>query len=159
MEVAWQMLTGLVEMQKTIPMLAIFFLLACGSPAPTVSPGISTSSSPLTAPSTRPSSSPPMALGSTITGRTYCTNAGVNLLEDVYFPKTWSGPAPLLIYIHGGSWVSGSRTDVSGLSPLFQLEIQNGVEIISIDYRLAPQSTWPAQIDDCLLYTSPSPRD
>ncbi|MEH6471899.1 MAG: alpha/beta hydrolase [Halopseudomonas sp.] len=51
-----------------------------------------------------------------------------------------------LLYIHGGSWVSGSpqlyRPLLSKLSEL------TGLSILAIDYRLAPEHPFPAGLDD-----------
>ena len=57
---------------------------------------------------------------------------------------------PLVIYIHGGGWSSGDKGgifDRGDTKMLFQL----GFAVASINYRLAPQSRWPAQVHDCKL--------
>lgn len=55
---------------------------------------------------------------------------------------------PALIWIHGGGWMGGGRTDiVPGVVSLTAL----GYVLFSIDYRLAApgQNKYPAQLDDC----------
>ena len=36
---------------------------------------------------------------------------GKSLQLDIYRPKKLDKPAPLLVFIHGGSWKSGKRSD------------------------------------------------
>ena len=37
----------------------------------------------------------------------------LKLKMDIYQPKNLTGLAPVLLYLHGGSWVSGNRSNVS----------------------------------------------
>jgi acetyl esterase/lipase len=77
---------------------------------------------------------------------TYCTANGVQLKMDVYFPQLVGGrPAPAVLYVHGGGWVAGSKTEVTTFSREI---VAAGYFIASIDYRLAPAHRWPAQIED-----------
>ncbi len=66
---------------------------------------------------------------------------------DVYVPKTPSSkPLPLVVFIHGGGWESGSK-NTGGV--LFAL-IQDGAYIgASINYRLTNEGQHPTQIHDC----------
>ena len=66
-------------------------------------------------------------------------------------PAEWiqaegADPDRRLLYIHGGSWISGSakiyRPMLSRLSEL------TGLSILAIDYRLAPENPFPAGLDD-----------
>jgi acetyl esterase/lipase len=59
-------------------------------------------------------------------------------------------PAPCVIVIHGGSWVGGNRLDDGTKRPLNDWIARHGYAVASIDYRLAPESIWPAQRDDLL---------
>ncbi len=52
---------------------------------------------------------------------------------------------PVLLYLHGGSWISGNRGNVPSLLPYFAS--QGGVAI-SASYRLAPKHPFPAHIQD-----------
>jgi acetyl esterase len=69
---------------------------------------------------------------------------GVALLLDIYLP---SGPElhPALLVIHGGSWNSGDKAEMSVASESFA---EAGFVSFAVDYRLAPASTYPAQVDD-----------
>ena len=63
---------------------------------------------------------------------------------DIYLPKG-DGPFPLVIWIHGGGWVNGSK---AGGGPALRL-LENGFAVASINYRLSGQAIFPAQIQDC----------
>ncbi|TLD68588.1 alpha/beta hydrolase [Phragmitibacter flavus] len=68
-----------------------------------------------------------------------------DLKLDLARPKKIDGKAPALVVIHGGGWISGDR---SSLHPLLFGFANAGVVCISIQYRLAPQAKFPAQIED-----------
>jgi len=55
------------------------------------------------------------------------------------------GVYPLVVYIHGGGWRSGSR-DI--FRPVIQQMAQRGYVAATVSYRLAPLHTWPTQIND-----------
>jgi acetyl esterase/lipase len=78
----------------------------------------------------------------------YCTSDdGVKLTMDVYKPSDGSGPFPTILYIHGGGWTSGDKTDGVGL--FFREELlRRGYIFTSINYRLAPKYSFPAPILD-----------
>jgi acetyl esterase/lipase len=62
-----------------------------------------------------------------------------------YRPAT-SGPAPLVVFYHGGGWVIG---DLDTHDPLCRLTCRDAdVHVLSIDYRLAPEHPAPAAVDD-----------
>jgi len=79
---------------------------------------------------------------------TYCTVDGVALKMDVYFPqKAQSTPLPVTVYVHGGAWVGGDKESGAGMLALDELR-GRGYLVVSINYRLAPQYKFPAQIED-----------
>ncbi len=78
---------------------------------------------------------------------TYCTNDGVDLKMDVYFPWKPAGPSPVILFVHGGGWVGGTKTGTPGMSYFLDLA-RRGYTTFSIDYRLAPEYTFPANIID-----------
>jgi acetyl esterase/lipase len=67
------------------------------------------------------------------------------LKADVYMPKG-AGPFPGMVVVHGGAWAMGTREQLAGAA-LFLAK--HGYTAVSIEYRLAPQDKWPAQIYDC----------
>jgi len=88
---------------------------------------------------------------------TYCNTRQGGLLPppllagsqtlDLYIPKaTATGPLPLAIYVHGGGMTSG---DKGNLNPLFLNALASaGYAIASVNYRMAPEFKFPAQIED-----------
>lgn len=64
------------------------------------------------------------------------------ILLDLYIPAQAKQP-PLVLWIHGGGWRSGSKANPSVL-PL----TEKGFAVASIDYRLSPVAKFPAQIHD-----------
>jgi acetyl esterase/lipase len=78
---------------------------------------------------------------------TYCTADSVPLKLDVHYPKMMNGPAPVAVWVHGGGWTSGSKLGGTGFADVPEL-VSRGYLVVSVDYRLAPQYKWPAQIQD-----------
>lgn len=69
------------------------------------------------------------------------------LYLDILCPiDTPDGSMPVVIAIHGGGGVAGSKSDSYGILPQLVL---NGYFCVAIDYRLAPGAVFPAQIEDC----------
>lgn len=64
-------------------------------------------------------------------------------LLDLYFPPDRTDPAPLIVWVHGGAWRSGSRTNV----PIHTMT-ERGFVIASVDYRLSGEAPFPAQVHD-----------
>ena len=52
----------------------------------------------------------------------------------------------VVVYYHGGGWVVGSpdRWDAS----VRALAVASGCDVVSVDYRLAPEHVFPAAADD-----------
>ena len=64
---------------------------------------------------------------------------------DLYLPhRQKSGLLPLIIWIHGGAWLSGDKT----YSPA-QFLLDRGYAVASLNYRLSDRHSFPAQIYDC----------
>ena len=66
---------------------------------------------------------------------------------DLYLPTNADGPTPVLISIHGGGWVAGTK-DSRGLRFLPYLEM--GYAVVNISYRLVQVIRAPAAVEDCL---------
>ncbi len=76
---------------------------------------------------------------------TYKTNGQCQMKADVYrFPDDTIRPA--IIWIHGGALIFGSRMWMKEEQVVFYL--QAGYTVISIDYRLAPETKLPQIIED-----------
>ena len=63
---------------------------------------------------------------------------------DLYVPENSSGLMPLIVWIHGGGWMGGSKNNCPPLP-----WTRKGYVVASIDYRLSQDAKFPAQIEDC----------
>jgi acetyl esterase/lipase len=74
----------------------------------------------------------------------YSTVQGLDLRLDLYVPDV--RPAPVCVWLHGGGWLRGARTDRAEqrLLPV----TRSGVVIAAVQYRLSGQATFPAPLDD-----------
>jgi acetyl esterase/lipase len=66
---------------------------------------------------------------------------------DLYLPANASGPVPVLMMIHGGGWVAGTK-ESQLLRAMPYLEM--GWAVVNVTYRLVQVSRAPAAIEDCL---------
>jgi acetyl esterase/lipase len=55
------------------------------------------------------------------------------------------GPRPLLVYIHGGGWLTG---DKSKKGPAFKPFLDKGISCAAFNYRLTPEHPLPAPVHD-----------
>ncbi len=64
----------------------------------------------------------------------------------VYTPNA-KLPCPIILYIHGGGFTLGSINSYNDLCR--SLCHRGGVVVVSVDYRLAPETKYPGGLDDC----------
>jgi acetyl esterase/lipase len=64
---------------------------------------------------------------------------------DLYLPEKSQKALPLLVWIHGGAWMSGSKDDPS---PALRFSA-DGYAVAHVGYRLSQEAKFPAQIHDC----------
>ncbi|RPJ57230.1 MAG: alpha/beta hydrolase [Acidobacteria bacterium] len=76
----------------------------------------------------------------------YSTVGGRNLTLDLYVPHNVKAvdKLPVVVWIHGGAWRTGSK-DRCPAVPL----LNRGFVVASISYRLSQEAIFPAQIHDC----------
>lgn len=87
----------------------------------------------------------PPRSGETIHRRVlYASPAGQPLYMDLYVPRS-PRPAPVVLWIFGGSWRIGNKGYHVNLRDL----PSHGIAIAAIDYRLSGVATYPAQLQDC----------
>ena len=68
----------------------------------------------------------------------------------IYAPAG-SGPFPILVWFHGGGWVLG---DLESADPTARHLCQGaGCVVVSVDYRLAPETKFPGPAEDCYAAT------
>jgi acetyl esterase/lipase len=75
----------------------------------------------------------------------FAAPGGADLALDLYLPADPAG-APVCVYLHGGGWMRGARTDRA--AERLQPVARAGVAVASVDYRLSGQAAFPAQLDD-----------
>jgi len=82
-------------------------------------------------------------LGTAHRNLTYCNSQTL----DLYIPgAAVIRPLPIAMYVHGGGMTAGDKSD---LSPVFLEALASaGYAVVSVNYRLAPQFKFPAQIED-----------
>lgn len=70
---------------------------------------------------------------------------------DVFTPEG-AGPFPVLVWAHGGGWRGGEKADLANteihMDEMKQALLDHGYAIASVNYRLAPASTFPAPTQD-----------
>lgn len=86
----------------------------------------------------------------TFSGLTYATwqDSGGQTQElklELLVPSG-GGPYPVVVWIHGGGWISGSRLPIPGYVSAL---CSQGYAVASVDYRYSDAAVWPAQIQDC----------
>jgi acetyl esterase/lipase len=75
----------------------------------------------------------------------YKNIGGKSLQIDIYKQKNNNEIPPLLVFIHGGSWKSGQRSDYLVYLVDFA---EKGYVTATVSYRLLKDSTYPACIED-----------
>jgi acetyl esterase len=70
---------------------------------------------------------------------------------QVYVPDA-AGPLPILVYYHGGGWVSGCiETHENACRALAN---QTPAVVVSVEYRCAPETKFPGPLEDCYAATA-----
>ncbi|MEO6005690.1 MAG: alpha/beta hydrolase [Opitutus sp.] len=80
----------------------------------------------------------------------YGLAGGESLKLDAYTPEG-AGPFPAVILVHGGGWNGGDKSGgpkKGYMAPMHEPLEHAGYAWFSINYRLAPKFTYPANIED-----------
>ena len=66
---------------------------------------------------------------------------------DITLPKTPTSNGPLLVFIHGGAWISGDKIEYAALAQRFA---DDGIAVATMNYRLSttPTLRHPAHVQD-----------
>ncbi len=71
-------------------------------------------------------------------------------LLDIYLPSNPQGKIPLIIWVHGGGWLSNDKyADMGYMKETISALMNEGYALASIDYRFSTQAVFPAQMLDC----------
>lgn len=125
-----------------VMLLLNFFLSACSSPQ-------TTEMVPTTVPTRIPATITPEPASTQVSIETfesipYADQSPFQKL-DVYLPPAVDKPYPTIMGIHGGGFVARSKALYKLLARYYA---QQGYAFVSINYRLAPQDSYPAQVED-----------
>lgn len=60
------------------------------------------------------------------------------------------GPQPTLLWLHGGGWTGGTIDELLNDRICADRTLRSGVQIIALEYRLAPEHPFPAPVDDAV---------
>lgn len=63
---------------------------------------------------------------------------------DLYLPEKANRPLPVILWVHGGGWVGGNKSN----GPAFRFATK-GYAVASMNYRFSQHAIFPAQIHDC----------
>jgi len=75
----------------------------------------------------------------------YGTGGGHKLQLDLYLPKNSKKATPAIIFIHGGAWKSGKRSDMKFYCVKFA---EKGYVTATATYRLMGEACFPAAVHD-----------
>ena len=66
-------------------------------------------------------------------------------LLDIYRPKAAQGKLPVIVSVHGGAWVYGTKETYQ----FYCMSLaQRGFAVVNFSYRLAPENLFPAMLED-----------
>ena len=70
--------------------------------------------------------------------------ADIDALMDIHRPSSMHGKAlPVIVWIHGGGFVAGSRGDVANYARMLAAD---GYAVVAVDYSLAPEHRYPLPV-------------
>lgn len=71
--------------------------------------------------------------------------AGPRNKLDIYLPREAKGPRPVVVFFYGGNWISGDRASYAFVGRALAAR---GYVVVIPDYRLYPEVSYPAFLDD-----------
>jgi acetyl esterase/lipase len=87
-----------------------------------------------------------MSLGGSEKDVVYSVVGGAQIKADFYAPELRNAKGdPFVLVVHGGGWTGGKKED---MSVICEELAKRGIASATVSYRLAPQSKYPAQLDD-----------
>jgi len=77
----------------------------------------------------------------------YATHGSRQMHMDLYLPTRGQGPFPAVVYIHGGAWRGGNRSQFDRQAAYMAA---HGFTGVCIEYRLSGEAKYPAAFDDAV---------
>lgn len=74
----------------------------------------------------------------------YTFQGGEDISLDAYLPEA-EGPHPAIVWIHGGRWAAGDKSQDADLIEALASE---GFAVFSVNYRLVKEAPYPAAVED-----------
>lgn len=76
-----------------------------------------------------------------VKGIKYKVSTSKDVFLDIYTSKKINKPSPVILYIHGGSWIYGDNGIPVGIDPIIKAFNDSGYTIISLSYELLKKDT------------------
>ena len=90
-----------------------------------------------------------LRLGQEIDPNVYLTRQNLGSVDGFWInSKAPERPGPVIVYLHGGGRILGSAE--TNLGSAIRIAAASGFPVLSIEYRLAPEHPFPADIEDAL---------
>ncbi|PRB16620.1 alpha/beta hydrolase fold domain-containing protein [Microbacterium sp. MYb62] len=67
-----------------------------------------------------------------------------------YRPASATGALPTMLWLHGGGWTGGTIDELLNDRLCADRALRSGVQIVALEYRLAPEHPFPAPVDDAV---------
>ena len=67
---------------------------------------------------------------------------------QVFSDQRASSARPMMLYVHGGGFSVGQSEDTAYITS--RIADENGMVVVGVNYRLAPEWPFPAGLDDCI---------
>ena len=64
---------------------------------------------------------------------------------DLFLPATARKPLPVVVWIHGGAWISGSKDDVA---PYLKILAGYGYAVVGVGYSISPEAVYPTAVQE-----------
>jgi acetyl esterase/lipase len=69
-------------------------------------------------------------------------------LLDIFSPDLTRKNLPTVFWLHGGGFISGSKEDLKNYAKILS---SKGINVVVIDYRIAPEDIYPTPVKQALL--------
>jgi acetyl esterase/lipase len=79
-------------------------------------------------------------------------SAGGNTTFDAFSPRSGSEALPTVVWVHGGAWISGSKSDID---PYLRILAGSGYTTVGVNYTVGPEAQYPTaleQLNDALAF-------